>query len=322
MELIQWIVIFIAALAVLIKAADYFTDTAEKVGLHFKIPPFIIGVTIVALGTSLPELATSITSVFTGNSEIVIGNVVGSNVANILLVLGVAAIIGKHLTVTKEIINIDLPILLGSAILIYITTADGKFNYIDGTICILTLVTYVLYNIKSHRPLAEKQKREISKLKKEEKKKKDHLQIKYPLILIASGIVIAIASSYTIDAVTKISTILNIGKEIIAVSVVAIGTSLPELAVTIVAAKKGKAEMAIGNVTGSNIFNALGVMGIPALFGTLTIPASMIEFTIPAMILITILYVFVAMDKQVSKWEGLTLLLLYAAFLGKTFEII
>ncbi|MBD3360826.1 calcium/sodium antiporter [Candidatus Peregrinibacteria bacterium] len=320
MEIVKWSALFIISLAVLIKSADYFTTTAEKIGLHFKIPSFIIGVTIVALGTSLPEIATSVISVSEGQSQIVIGNVVGSNLANILLVLAITAIIGKRLFVSKDIINIDLPILLGSTILLFITTLDGKFSYADAAISLLTLLTYILYNTKAHREIEPKEKRELSKLKAEEKKEK--LKIKYPIILIVSGIFLYFSADFTIESVIQLSNIFKVGTEIIAVSAIAIGTSLPELAVSAVAAKKGKADIAIGNVTGSNIFNILGVMGIPALFGTLHIPPGMITFTIPVLIFVTILYVFVTMDKQITKWEGLTLLLLYIAFLGKTFGLI
>ncbi|MFH1218811.1 MAG: calcium/sodium antiporter [Candidatus Peregrinibacteria bacterium] len=324
MEILTWSGAFVVALAVLIKSADYFTDTAEKIGIHFRIPPFIIGVTIVALGTSLPELATSIIAVFQGHSQIVIANVVGSNIANILLVMAIAAIVGKHLYVNKDIINIDLPIVLGSVILLFLTTLDGKFTYIDGTLCLLGLLTYILYNIKSHRPVQAKAKEDLSKIKRTETKKdkKDGLHIKYPLILLASGTVLYFSADYTITSVIKLAEIFKVGTEIIAVSAIAIGTSLPELVVSAVAAKKGKADIAIGNVIGSNIFNILGVMGISAFFGTLTIPAEMITFTIPTLLFVTILYIFVTMDKQISQWEGITLLLLYVAFLGKTFGLI
>ncbi len=324
MDILYWIAAFIASLALLIKAADVFTNTAEKVGLHFKIPPFIIGVTIVALGTSLPELATSIIAVMQHKSEIVIGNVVGSNMANILLVLGIAAIVGKKLVVDKDIINIDLPILLGSTILLFLTTLDGKFTYIDGTLCLLTLLTYILYNTKSKRKVDPKETKEIKEHKVEEKKKvkKEHLGFKYPVYLVISGIFISIGASYTIESVTQLSIIFKVGQDIIAVTAIAIGTSLPELATSIVAARKGKADIAIGNVTGSNIFNALGVMGIPALFGNIYIPAEMISFTIPALLFVTILYVFVTMDKEISQWEGITLLILYVAFIGKTLGLI
>jgi len=320
MEILQWSAIFIAALSTLLISAGYLTSAAEKIGIHFKIPPFIIGVTIVALGTSLPEIATSISAVLKDNSEIVIANVAGSNIANILLVLGVSAIVAKKLTVSKEIISIDLPILLSSTILIFLTTLDGKFTYIDGTISILILATYTIYNLKSHRKIDKIELKEIQK--EENKTKKVALPIKYPIILIVSAIILSISSGFTIDAVIKLSEILNIGKDIIAISAIAIGTSLPELVTSVIAAKRGKADIAIGNVTGSNIINALAVMGIPAYFGDLSISTEMIGFTIPALLLITILYVFVTMDKTITQWEGMTLLMLYVAFMGKTFGFI
>ncbi len=324
MDALQWTGLFVMSLAVLLKSADYFTNTAEKIGIHFKMPPFIIGVTIIAFGTSLPEVATSISSVLSDSSEIVIGNVVGSNLANILLILGITAIVGKHLVVDKDIIKIDLPILLGSTILLFLITLDGKITYIDGSLSLLILITYLLYNVRSGRKLEDKELKELSKKKKEEreKKEKEHLNIKYPLILIGSGTFLAFSANWTIVSVIELSTIFDIGKDVIAVSAIAIGTSLPELVVSVIAAKKGKADLAIGNVTGSNIFNNLGVIGIPALFGTLTIPLNIISFSIPLLLFVTILYIFSTMDKEITKWEGITLLILYIAFMGKTFGII
>ena len=320
METFRLIGLFAISLSVLLVSAHYFTTAAERIGLHLKISPFVIGVTIIALGTSLPETATSIIAVLEGHSEIVVGNVVGSNIANILFVLAITAIVGKHLHVNKDLINIDLPILFGSTVFMFITTLDGKFTYIDGTLCLIALGTYITYNIMSHRNIAEEEMKEISKKKRQEKEEK--FPVKYVGILFVSAFFLYFGADFTIDSVVQLGIIFNIGTEVIALSAVAIGTSLPELAVSVMAAFKGKADLALGNVTGSNIFNALGVMGIPAFFGDLTIPAEIISFTIPAMILITVLYIFITMDKQVTKWEGITLLLLYVAFMGKTFGII
>ncbi len=320
MVIALWSLAFIAGLAVLIKSADWFTDTAEKIGLFFKIPSFIIGVTIVALGTSLPEIATSISAVLKGNSEIVIANVAGSNMANILLVLSITAIIAKKLEVTKDIIKIDLPILFGSSILLVLTTLDGVFNYTDGIISMLFLITYIVYNMKSHREVDGNLDEIIKEEKEEEKKSK--IELKYPLILLGSGVLIAISADFTINAVIELARLLKISEEIIAVTAIAIGTSLPELATSIIAAKKGNASLAIGNITGSNIFNALGVMAIPSFIAPLNIPSTFIVFTLPALLSITILYVFVTMDKEISQWEGITMLLLYVAFIGKTFNLI
>lgn len=331
-EILKWSALFIISLGALLKAADYFTGAAEKIGLHYKIPPFIIGVTIIALGTSLPEMATSIVSVLQGQSEIVIGNVVGSNMANFLLVLAITAIVGKHLYVDKDIINIDLPILLGSVILLFLMSLDGQYTYVDGTLSIMALTTYIVYNIKAGRKINQKEMKELAEKKKELKKEEEKLKktpnkphplgYKQPFILLLSSIAIYFSADWSITSVVELATMFKVGTEIIAVSAVAIGTSLPELAVSIVAVKKGKTDIAIGNVTGSNIFNALGVMGIPAFFGTLHIPPEMITFTIPALLFTTILYVFVTMDKEISQWEGITLLLIYIAFMGKTFGIV
>lgn len=320
MEIALWTLAFFAALAVLIKSADWFTDTAEKIGLFFKIPSFIVGVTIVAFGTSLPEIATSVSAVLKGNSEIVIANVAGSNIANILLVLAITAIVAKEIKVDKDIIKIDLPILFGSTILLLLTTLDGKFTYIDGILSLIFLFTYIIYNLKTGREIKDG----LYEIKNEENKeaKKEKIEIKYPLILLGSGILIAISADFTIKSVIELSKILKIGEEVIAVTAIAIGTSLPELATSVVAARKGKSGIAIGNITGSNIFNALGVMAIPSFIDTLTIPPDFIIFTIPALLSVTILYVFVTMDREISQWEGITLLLLYIAFIGKTFNLI
>ena len=318
MEILQWSILFVVALAVLIKSADYFTNTAERIGLHFKISPFIIGVTIIALGTSLPEIATSIMAVLNNQSEMVIGNVVGSNLANILLVIGTIAIIGKNISFKRDILHIDLPILIGSTILLLITTADGQFTYKDGIICLVGLITYLLYAAKSQRKLGEEEMKDIRDLKKEER---GPIPIKYFLILIISGIFLYFGAEYTIKAVIELSEIFNIGTEVIALSAIAIGTSLPELAVSISAIKGKKIDMAIGNITGSNIFNVLGVMGIPALFGTLTISPEMISFAIPFLIFITILYTFTTMNRRISQWEGIIFILIYLTFMGKTFGI-
>jgi cation:H+ antiporter len=324
MEILQWLGIFIVALLALLKSAQWFTDSAEHIGLHYKLSPFIIGVTIIALGTSLPEISTSIISVLQGHSEIVIGNVIGSNIANILLVLGITAIAGKHLKVNKNIIMVDLPFLIASAIMLFLTTYDGQFTIIEGILSLLGLGTYLLYNAKCDHKLEIEEEKAIKKLEKVTKKHQNtkKLSKKYPLYLLLSGTLLYFSANYTIESVVKLGEIFNIGTEIIAMSAIAIGTSLPELMVSVVAAKNGKTDIAIGNITGSNIFNALAVMGIPSLFGPLSIPTEVIYFHIPAMILITIYYVFVTMEREIFKWEGMMMVLLYAAFMLKTFGLI
>ncbi len=326
MEIFQWVSLFIIALIVVLKSAQIFTDAAEKIGLHFKISPFIVGVIIVTIGTTLPEMFTSAIAVMQGHSEIVAGNVLGSIITNILLVLAISAIVGKNLRVNREIIKIDLPILLCSVIFLFLTTLDGIFTYLDGTLGLFALASYIIYNSQSDRQVSRKESRAQTQLKVEGAKHKmipkRALPLKYFLMLMATATLLYFSSDLTITSVIKLSEIFDIGAEIIAISAIAIGTSLPELAVAVQSARQGKIDITIGNVTGANIFNAFGVMGISSFVGPVTIPPEFIIFSIPAVLFITILYVFVTMDKEISTWEGITMLILYLAFLGKTFGVI
>ena len=314
-----WLIIFIVSLIVLIKASDYFTDSAEKIGVYFGLPAFIIGVTIVAIGTSLPELISSIFAVLKGSSEIVVGNVVGSNITNIFLVLGVAAILGKKIKVTYELVHVDLPLLVGSAFLLAVTIWDGIFTLPEALLCIGGIILYLFYTInaeKKHKDV------EIKKEMKGEIKKIRKLDLKTLIILAVSAFFIYLGAKYTVESVIQLSEILNIGKEIIAISAVALGTSLPELMVTVSAARKGKPEMAVGNILGSNIFNSLAVMGIPALIGTLIIPHSILTFGLPMMLIATLLYFFITQDKEITRWEGWMLIIFYVFFIGKLFNLL
>ncbi|MDP7180692.1 MAG: calcium/sodium antiporter [Candidatus Woesearchaeota archaeon] len=318
---LTWIVVFLVSIIVLIKASDYFTDSAEKIGLFFKIPPFIIGVTIVAIGTSLPELISSIIAVMKGSPGIVAGNVVGSNIANIFFVLGIAAIISKKvIKIEFELIHVDLPMLIGSAFLLTLTFLDGVFTFGEGLLSIAGIILYLIYTSTTKR---EHRDFEISdKVKKEEKvleeKKLNWTTI---LILIASSIFIFIGAKYTVESVIELSQIFSIGAEVIAASAVALGTSLPELMVTVSAARKGQTEMALGNVLGSNVFNSFAVMGIAVLFGDITIPSSILTFALPVMVIATLLYFFITLGKEITKWEGWLLIIFYIFFIGKLFNL-
>ncbi|MGM5488007.1 MAG: calcium/sodium antiporter [Nanobdellota archaeon] len=302
---ILWILIFAVSLAVLVKSSDYFTDAAERLGLHFGIPAFLVGVTIVALGTSLPELISSLVAVFQDSSEIVFGNVVGSNIANIFLVLGVAAIIGKKFRIKYHLLDVDLPLLVGSAFLLAIFAWDLQFTAFEGIISLLGLAIYLGYTFHKRRmPVADKNKGNPS------------LEA---VILIVSSIFIFAGAHFTIESVIRLSELLSIGKEVIAVSAIAFGTSLPELMVTIQAARKGNPEIAVGNVLGSNIFNTFAVMGIPALFSTLVITETLLFFSLPVMIIATMMFLFMTQDRHMTCWEGYMLVLFYVVFIVKTY---
>jgi len=320
--LLSWSLVFLAAVVLLVKSADWFTDGAEELGVYFGIPPYVVGVTIVAVGTSLPELVSSLVAVSAGNPEIVVGNVVGSNITNIFLVMGFAAIVGKRLTVTYEIIHVDLPMLVSSAAFLVFVAWDGVVTFPEGLLLVAGAAIYLMYAVsisrqrgRAHEDLAE----EIADELEIEKGKLDPWV--WPRIIIGA-ILLYFAAQYTITAVIELASILEIGTDLIAMSAVALGTSLPELAVSIIAARRGMLEIAMGNVLGSSIFNSFAVVGIPALLTPLPASDLVLQVGLPMMVAATLLYFFMAQDREITMWEGMLLILFYVLYLGKLFQLL
>ncbi|MFW6361142.1 MAG: calcium/sodium antiporter [Spirochaetota bacterium] len=310
MSALLWTIIFTVSLAVLIKSSDLFIISAEKVGTYFKLPPFMIGVLIIGFGTSLPELVSALVSVTTGASEIVIGNVLGSNITNIFLVVGIAGFIGKEFKVDYDVMKSDFPFLVASMFLLAFMVWDQEFTRGEGILCLVGFVYYLYYTLRN-----PEQMHEILEL--EEHPVRPRLRHWITLLLAPAGIYFG--AHYTIDSVVIISERLKIATEVIALSAVALGTSLPELMVTISAARKGKPELTIGNVLGSNIFNTLMVMGVPAMIGTLRIPDSIITFSLPLSLAATLIYIVIVLDHKINRLEGGILLVFYAFFILRIF---
>ncbi len=319
-ELFTTIIVFAAALFFLIKSADYLVRYSEKVGLSLGVPQFIVGVTIISAGTSLPELVTSIFSISKGEAGFVAGNVIGSNIANILLVVGITTIIAKRVEVSRSIIRLDLPLLVGSGAILILTMQDGVFNFAEAILSIIGFVIYVLYNVSEHKvSLAEKEK---TMLKIMDGEKKPKFKWYYLGIIGLAASVLYVSANFTIDSVIDIANFFNLDTAIIAITAVAVGTSLPELLVSLVAAKKGNFEMALGNVLGSNIFNGFMVMGISGLISDLPIPDSVLHIGIPFFIISTIFLVFSGIEKKFYNFEGALYLILYILFIGQLFNFI
>ncbi|MEL7222505.1 MAG: calcium/sodium antiporter [Bacteroidota bacterium] len=306
MELLINIGIFVLALGTLLKASDWFVDAAEAIGLSLGISPFIIGVTIVAFGTSLPELATSIASVFAGESQIVIGNVVGSNITNIALVLGLTAVVVKNISLKNDLWFVDMSFLWASAFLLWFVLLDLHVSIFDCIILITALVLFLTYSFKGN--------------KREAADDRPKANARHFVMLVVGGVLVYFGADFTIGAISEISAIMGIPPKLIALSAVAIGTSLPEVVVSLSAARKGKASLAVGNVLGSNIFNTFIVVAIPGLLGNLDIPADILAFYIPMMIVMTILFGVMAFDRMITRWEGFILLLFYIVFIGQIFQ--
>lgn len=306
MDILTNLAIFVASLGVLLKASDWFVDSAETIGLSFGISPFIIGVTIIAFGTSLPELATSIAAVLSDNpqaSEMVVSNVIGSNITNIALVLGLTAVFVNNIKLRTNIWEIDMPFLWASALLLWLVLQDMHISTFECILFLLGIVIFLTYSFK--------------KGNKADKSERPKSSVKHYFLLVLGGVLVWLSADYTIYAILNISESMGIAPKLISLSAVALGTSLPEIAVSLTAAKRGKASIAVGNVLGSNIFNTFFVMAIPGLLGNLIIPPDILSFFLPLMIVMTLLFGIMFMDRRLSRIEGAILLLFYLLFMGE-----
>ena len=329
--LILWTVVFIVSLIVLVKGADWLIASAEKIGLSIGLSPFIVGVIIVGLGTSFPELISSLAAVFSGATEIVTSNAVGSNIANILLVVGISAIVGKKLTVTKSLINLDLPLLSIGTVLFLGVIIDKQINFGEALLLLVAYTLYLIYTFVHKDELDEIQEKEKSKILPSRQSRRKNITIKSKsirpkitfkdiLLLILGIIFLTTGAKFLIDSLIKLSEILNIATGVIAISAVALGTSLPELIVSVKAASQHKSDVALGNIFGSNVFNILVVIGIPALFKTLQVDQKTFIIGIPTMALATLLFVISGISRKIYLWEGTLYLFVYALFIIKLFN--
>ena len=308
MDALLFFLLLIGSLAGLLKGSDWFVDAAEKVGASWGISPFIIGVTIVAFGTSLPELASSISAVFLGESSIVAGNVIGSNITNILLVLGIVAIVGKEVKLEYRVMDLDIPLLTGSALLLYFALQDQNFSLHEAGVFLIALAVFLLNTFKGQSD--------------QERAPRIRIGFRPYGLLIISAVLVYFGANYTVLSIQRLSEIFNINSEFFALTLVALGTSLPEVMVSVAAARRNNTAIAVGNVLGSNIFNTYAVMGIPSFFGKLEIPQTILEFSLPFMVGVTIVFAIVSVTNKISRWEGVMLVLFYGFFLAELMQTI
>jgi cation:H+ antiporter len=276
------------------------------------MPAFLVGVTVVAVGTSLPELMSSVLAVVEGAPEMVSGNVVGSNIANLLLVLGLAAVVDGHIRLKFELVHVDLPFLAGSAFLLALVLWDGRVSVPEALLSLAALGIYLWYAACGRQPTEG----EVT-----EKPRERPAWVRIGLVLVGSAVLIYFGADYTVLAAVEIAGHLGMGPELIAATVIALGTSLPEVAVTLTAARRGQTELAVGNVLGSNVFNSFAVIGVAGLVGPLPVPDSIIDFALPVMVIATVLTFFTIMEKEMTKWEGWLMILFYVYFIGAVLNL-
>ncbi len=304
-------IILILGFIILIKGADLFVDGASGIAGNLKVSKMLIGLTIVAFGTSAPEFAVSVKSILSHNGDIVLGNVIGSNILNILLILGASSVI-HSLNVKNNTVKKELPITMLITTLFAVLLSDSIFDKEikntftrgDGIVVLLFFLVFIYYLIS------------MSRKKTEEEKTEDIISVPKSIIYTIIGIVgIVLGSNFVVDSASKIATVMGVSGRLISLTIIALGTSLPELVTSMTATKKGEYDIAIGNVVGSNIFNIGMVIGVPtAIFGGIgVINFSYIDLIV--MIVASILlFMFSFKDYKITRKEGILFLILFVTY--------
>lgn len=314
MEILIWAGVFVISLLALIKGADWVLDGAKKIGIALKLSPFVIGVLIIGFGTSAPELVSSIAGVLSGAPEIPVANAVGSNIANILLVVGVSAIIARGTyQATRPLIDLEIPLLVLATFFFFGVAYDGMVTLPEGIFLLLGFAIYLLYTLfhgngEGARSVVSDTPNKVTF---------------FDVVMLVVGFVVLIfGAKYLVESVLVLSQTLNISVGVITLLAVALGTSLPELFVSAKAALSGDAEVSIGNIFGSNIFNLLLVVGVPSLIKPLSVDTATLTIALPVLLAVTIFFAISGLSQKIHLWEGAFYLLIYVFFVGKLFGLI
>ncbi|CDM39334.1 calcium/sodium antiporter [Ectopseudomonas oleovorans] len=309
-------VYLIAGLVLLVAGAEVLVRGAAKLAAQFGIPPLIIGLTVVAFGTSAPETAVSVQAALDGSGDLAIGNVVGSNIANVLLILGLTALIAP-LIVSRQLIRLDVPIMIGASLLTFGLAWDGSLSRLDGALLFAGVLAYTGFLIYSARKDKGGDDDEFAKEFGLDEAPKPYAWAINLGLIIAGLVLLVTGSNFLVEGAVTLARALGISELVIGLTVVAVGTSLPELATSILAAIKGERDIAVGNIVGSNIFNLLCVLGLASLVSPAAISVSpnALAFDFPVMIAVAVacLPIFFA-GYRINRWEGLLFLAYYVAY--------
>jgi len=300
-------IIFLAAMSALIYGADFIIKESERIALHFKISHFVIGATLVAFGTSLPEMAASMMASSAGKSDMAVANVVGSVIFNISLVLGIVFLIAKKMNPKRNLFAKDSAWVIIPVVIFFIMTQDGEISRVDGALFLLLMVSYLYFLFTDSK---EDLENEI-----DDSLSKEKFNWTKSIILLSIGFVLTIGgASFVIDSGSNIARIFGISEWIIGIFLISLGTSLPELVVSLVAIKKGHAEMSIGNIIGSNVANFSMVLGAASLINPLTVDLVATKFDMLIMLGVSVTLLFILANKLYNKAGAIFLLLILALF--------
>ncbi|HRH86994.1 MAG TPA: calcium/sodium antiporter [Rubrivivax sp.] len=312
------LLLFVAGLAALVAGAEALVRGASKLALSLGISPLVVGLTIVAFGTSAPEMAVSVGAVLDGKTDLALGNVVGSNIFNVLFILGLAALIAP-LLVDIQLIRQEVPVMLGASLLLLALALDGTIGFGDGALLFALLLAYTVFLIVQSRKQTQAARDEYAAEFKPPAAGGWDAKLPVQLLLIAAGLgLLVLGSDWLVTAAVAFARTLGVSDVVIGLTIVAAGTSMPEVAASVAAAVKGERDIAVGNVVGSNVFNILGCLGLSALVSGsagLQVPSSVIHFDIWVMVAVALACLPIFMTgREIARWEGALFLLYYAAY--------
>ena len=319
-----WFVVGVVALVV---GAESLVRGSSRLAARSGLSPVVIGLTVVAFGTSAPELAVSIGAAAGGESEIALGNVIGSNIANVLLVLGLSAVVGGGLVVAQRIVRVDVPIMIVMSALVLVLGLDGRIGRLDGGLFVAILIVYLVWTVRSavgdqdtdedHDGVADAATlaSEYSSALGREKIRGSSLW--RDLLYVVGGLALLVVGAQSlVTAATDIARALDISELVIGLTVVAVGTSLPEIATSVVAAARGQRDMAVGNAIGSNLFNILAVLGITGVVSPVIVSSGARGFDLPFMLAVAVACLPIFADGFIlRRWQGAVFLSYYVAYL-------
>ena len=318
------VLLLVFSLYGVIKATDWFLSSSETIGVKLRLSPFILGVLLVGFGTSLPELATSITAVLNQTDNIAIANIIGSNMANILVIIGIATFFLGTISFDKDLIDLDLPHLLGVTVLFAILIVDGQLNFTDGIILLVGFVVYLLYSLTYRENRAYRRglvhligslaRTGGSKTKPKSSSTKNTTLA--TIVLITSIAILLLSSKVAVDSLLSIANSLNLQIDVVTFVTIALGTSLPELSISFKALKAGKGDVVLGNIIGSCIFNILLVGGVASTLSTQFIGADILAWSVAGLVIASVLLVINGVTRQIHVWEGAVFILVYIALVS------
>ena len=303
--------LFLAGLLLLYYGAEYLVSGSSRLALSYGVRPLIVGMTVVAFATSMPELMVSLLAAVRGSSDLAAGNIIGSNIANVGLILGSAALL-TPLRVSSSTLRREIPIMIGASVLLYLFCLDGRLGFVDGLILFLLLCAFLFYCLRTGRDSTGEARPAVPASRQERGR---------DLLLVLGGIVgLGAGAQLMVHAAVAIARAFGVSELVIGMSIVALGTSLPELAASLMSAWKGEMDLSIGNVIGSNIFNILFVLGICPMIRPLQIEPAILHRDLPIMLAFSIVLLpLLWRDRTLGRIRGAGLLVAYFAFIGVLF---